>query len=361
MLRDKNKQRDILYKNASEYQDIVVDLLKQIFPKNEVKREWDSVYFDNHRGNHKTIYAPRIDVAVGPFNSSSNLRSNRDNTVVMKNSLLVERLNERYDIIWNNSSRCFLAIEVAFSGSSKHIMGDFLNATSTGGIGIVVSGSKSYKKVRRMLNYFKRLEEFKRMERRSMMNLMLFRDVDFLQFLEELKNPEKAIRLKIDAKYKIRFKSKFLIKNFTVPAYPSWVGSNLDRISSQKLLVYGFQAKQLIRSYDIVLGVTKYTLPCIAWFYEIVDNSTNKKIRILDIVDIVVKNDFRNKGIGGKILSIFEDIARKNDCQYIFVELGDDSPEDPLESQKRLFQRNGFKLWYDKRGEFSGWIGKKIL
>lgn len=349
---------DYAQNNAKKYQDVVLKKLRDIFGEEVVKSEWDSVTYDSHFHNHKSVYAPRIDIAVGPFNSYGDLDIGNDRTAVMKNHLLVERLNERYEIAWNNLSRCFLAIEIVFSGSSKHIMGDFLNATSTGAIGIIVSRGKSHDKAKRMLGYLNRLEDFKRIHR--MRNLMLFRDDDFLKFLEELKNPEKIVKIALNSEYEIAFQHKLLGKSFVLDVSSFWNGSDLSEGTSKKLATYGFNIDQLIRCYSIIMGVTEYTMACSANFYEAL-NSKNERITILEIVDIAVKSSYRNKKIGKQIFNIFEDMARKNNCQYICAELGNDTIQEPVESQKRFFERNGLNFWYDKNGEFSGWMGRKSL
>lgn len=360
-MREVKLEKDISKLTADEYQNSVVSLLRETFPENQVKKEWDSIVYDNRRKNsHKTLYSPRIDVAVGPFNDYTDARNGNDETAVMKNSLLVRRLNERYDIQWNDLSKCFLAIEVIFSGSSKHVMGDFLNATSAGAIGIIVSRGKEHKKAMRIIKYLRSLEDSKRIEKRAMRNLMIFSDIEFLEFLEELNNPEKKVELKISDKYDIKFKDGYFSNNFILYSHVFWDGSRLNETVLKKIESYGFSPVKLIRNYSIVFSSTQFTYPCIAHFYEVILEN-DKHVIIFDIIDIAINSNYRNKGIGNKILNIFEEIAINNNCEYIFAELGDDYPETPLESQKRFFERNGFKMWHDKRGEFSGWICRKDL
>jgi hypothetical protein len=205
---------DMDYKNAREFQVQLIKALNDVFGENSAINEWDSVEFDGHTHNHKSVYAPRIDIAIAPFNSYFNLDIGIDNTESMRNHPFVKKLEEGVDLVWNNFSRCFLAIEIVFSGSSKHIAGDILNATSTGSIGIVVAHNKVYKKVNRISNYFTRLVGYQRIQSNGLRNLVVFKEDDFLEFLWELKNPEKTIKkLKIESKYRIIFK-KYLLKSF---------------------------------------------------------------------------------------------------------------------------------------------------
>lgn len=357
----KNKEVDISKLSANEYQDLVVKMLKKVFPNNEVKKEWNSATFDKIKTPRKKVYAPRTDVAIGPFNVHNNIKHINDQTSVMKNSLLVKRLNERYDIIWNDLSKCFLAIEVSFSGSSKHIMGDFLNATSMGAIGIIVSRGESYKKAERILQYLKKQEENKRIQKRLLRNLMLFNCVDFIQFLEDLYDPDRSNKFIVKEKYKINFRSGLLRKNFLLDSNTFWNGLNISNLDFKMLSIYGFKVKNLIRNYSLIFPVTKYTLPCDIDFIEFVDSVSGERISIINIIDIVVKNGYRSKGIGSAILDIIENIARDNNCKYILGELGEDSINEPLKSQKKFFKRNGFDLKYDKSGEFSCWFVIKKL
>ncbi|MCF7820295.1 MAG: GNAT family N-acetyltransferase [Candidatus Pacebacteria bacterium] len=334
MKTGKNKKKKI-QRESDKYQDFVVEKLQQIFPNNIVKKEWDSASLEKKDKRPKTIYAPRTDVAVGPFNSFQNIKNGIDNTEEMKNSLLFKRLNERYNIVWNDMSRCALSIEVVFSGSSKHIMGDFLNATSIGAVGIIVCNEQTYSKARRMLNYLTKLEESKRIEKRAMRNLMIFKDVDFKQFLEELSDSDKNKELNIDSEYKI---SKRLI------FYPftAWEGSDFTDDLNNKLTLYNFKPSKLFRSYNINFLVTDYTYPLIFKFYEFYDEESSKKIKILDIVDIAVKEKFRRRGFGGIILDIIEKIARSNNCDYICVQTVDSASNSPLSTQEYFFRSFGF-------------------
>ena len=357
----KNKKIDTSKLSASEYQNLVAGLLKKIFPNNEVKKEWDSVSFDKKRGDHKDIYAPRIDVAVGPFNTRSNIKHNVDHTAIMKNCLLVQRLNQQYDIVWNDLSKCFLAIEIVFSGSSKHVMGDFLNATSIGAVGIIVSRGERHSKASRIRKYLSQLEDNKRLDKRSLRNLMVFNDSSFINFLEDLIAPDRLKEFVIKNYYKINFKSGILRKSFSIDSNIFWDGLDFDGDDLKIFSVCGLKAKNLVRNYYIAFPPTKYTSPLQLQFYEVIDNFSKEKIGIINIIDIAINVGYRSKGIGSAMLDIIKNIAIENGCKYICGELGDDMVDEPLESQKRFFKRNGFDLKYDKRGEFSCWFAIKKL
>jgi GNAT superfamily N-acetyltransferase len=352
---------NMTYASAEEYQKQVIKMLKEIFGNEVVKKEWDSVTYDGHTHNHKLVYAPRVDIAVGPFNSYADLDIGNDRTAVMKNHLLVKRLEDKTKIVWNSLSRCFLAIEIVFSGSSKHIAGDFLNATSTGAIGLIVAHRKVYKKVNGVLGYFNRLEDFERVHANGLRNLMVFQDDDFLEFLWELKNPDKVTKLLISDKYNVTVNNLFRSKTLSIHARSiKYSKEFLTQEEITRLLVYGFDVSEGIEGYSIVLSTTEYTHTCSAGIYEIV-TLANERVKVMDIIDIAVRGKYRNKGIGTQLLKIFEKIAQENKCHYICAELGNDRPDEPIEAQKRFFKKNGFTIWYDKRAQFSGWVGKKFL
>ncbi len=117
--------------SAIGYQKRMEELLKLIFPADSVKREWsiwNSARDDFRRT--KKMYAPRLDIAVGPFNTSTENR-HFDTTVIQNlnrhpliSSIILEGKKKNQKWQYNKNPRCLLAIEIEFSGSSKHILGD---------------------------------------------------------------------------------------------------------------------------------------------------------------------------------------------------------------------------------------------
>lgn len=179
---------------AKKYQQKITRALKNIFGEDLVKAEWDSVQYDGHTANHKIVYAPRLDIAVGPFNSYADLDIGIDNTRQMQSHPFTKKLikeelqhREKLNKVWNSISRCFLAIEIEFNGSSKHILGDIINASVSGSIGMVIVNKNNVEKAKRLCGYIMRLENLGRLEINALRNLIIFEEKEFLNFLSEFK------------------------------------------------------------------------------------------------------------------------------------------------------------------------------
>lgn len=178
--------------NTKEYQNEVATVLRDVFGKDLVKTEWDSVQHDGHTANHKSVYAPRHDIAVGPFNSYMDLDIGTDKTKSMQSHPFTKKLikgafqhRETLDKIWNSISRCYLAIEIEFSGSSKSILGSIVNASVSGSIGIVIANKDNLETADRICKYMMRLEGLERLEINALRNLIVFGENQFLELLLE--------------------------------------------------------------------------------------------------------------------------------------------------------------------------------
>jgi hypothetical protein len=175
---------------AVDYQDKLILDFQRIFPSNQVLKEWDTVKYDPHFSNHKDVYAPRVDIAIGPFNDYSDLDCGIDRTKLMKTHPFIKKLTEdkreaglRMKDLWNSFSRCFIAIEIEFSGTSKHILGSMINASVNGSIGIVLTNKVNYDKTNRIFSYFLRLESLERMKLTTLGNLFVYEQSQFQTLL----------------------------------------------------------------------------------------------------------------------------------------------------------------------------------
>lgn len=106
----------------------------------------------------RSRYAPRVDIAVGPFNTTPG----RDPEITSE--LLPKRVRALFNGDHENRNpRCLLAIEVCFSGSSKHVLGDILNAGALGLYGLVVGREENMAKIRRNFEYLRALAELEKL------------------------------------------------------------------------------------------------------------------------------------------------------------------------------------------------------
>ena len=185
--------------NTKEYQTEIYNQLGCIFGAENVKKEWNTTKFDPHPSSHTQIYAPFLDIAVGPFNPFWDLDIGNDLTEGMKTHPFTQRIvqeigwdNDDYIHSWNKFSRCYLAIEIEFSGkkhsnSLKHIFGSMINASVNGSIGIVITDSSVKKKVSRLFNYIRRLDDVSGITIPITENLIRIEKDEFLSIIEEVK------------------------------------------------------------------------------------------------------------------------------------------------------------------------------
>ncbi len=172
--------------SASIYQKHTEELLKIIFAADSVKREW-SIWDNASDGFRRinTMYAPRLDIAVGPFNTTTQnkhfdttaIRSFNGHPLIA--SIIVKGQEENQNWQYNNNPRCLLAIEIEYSGSSKHILGDYTNASMMGHIGVVVSSAKNYEKISRVGEYVKTLRQLEKAPADLFCNTVHYREDEF--------------------------------------------------------------------------------------------------------------------------------------------------------------------------------------
>ncbi len=180
---------------SKEYQKELKVLLEKIFPDQQVKQEWDSVQFDPHSGNHEIVYAPRHDLAVGPFTDYFELDIGQNRTDIMKKhpftkNLYKDCLQNRGTLskIWNSKARCFLAVEIEFNGSLKHMLGSIINAYASGSLAIIITNQNNRNKINRLITYLLRLEDYESMKKGICKNLIVFNDEEFKNYLNEYLN-----------------------------------------------------------------------------------------------------------------------------------------------------------------------------
>ena len=165
---------------ASEYQERAKQLLTRHYEPSQVVLEWaiHKNATDSMR-RVSTQYYPRTDIAVGPFSTSPG--GNAEINLNAVHSTLREKLQELPS--HNPNPRCLLAIEVVFSGSSKHLLGDILNASVVGLYGIVVGSPTMITKIKRNREYLIKLAELKKMEYLPFQNVLVLDTDEFERLL----------------------------------------------------------------------------------------------------------------------------------------------------------------------------------
>lgn len=159
---------------ASEFQSLAKELLQRHYE--EVILEWP-VHRDAMDGmqHDPRQYYPRTDIAVGPFS-----RSQGHNSQIVPERINTRLLRELADLPEANPNpRCLLAIEVVFSGSAKHILGDILNAGAIGLYGIIVTTPVMMPKVERNIEYLRKLIELEKISSFPFQNVKVFETQQF--------------------------------------------------------------------------------------------------------------------------------------------------------------------------------------
>lgn len=129
-----------------EYQLATCTALRTIYE--EVETQWRPFLRHGHQ-----MYSPAIDIAVGPFATEQRFEARYTELLNQSRGLIdclieahnqnIEDLQERtsFDTIafFNENARCFLSIEIENTGSRKHCIGDLVNASALGRVGLLVA------------------------------------------------------------------------------------------------------------------------------------------------------------------------------------------------------------------------------
>jgi len=147
------------YLHERAYQHRASELLQRHYPREHVETQWYPF-----KGEERNMYWPVVDIAVGPFAMRERLGHLYTELMLHTRALIerliefhnrnVEELGERMDfetlLEFNENARCLFCIEIEESGSRKHCLGNLVNASALGRIGLLVARN------RRTLNIFVR-------------------------------------------------------------------------------------------------------------------------------------------------------------------------------------------------------------
>ncbi|MDO8451350.1 MAG: hypothetical protein Q7S76_00590 [bacterium] len=135
--------------NEREYQLEVRSGLNLIYE--DVQVQWSPF-----RREGRDMYAPILDIAVGPFAMERRYENEYTQTLIRTQDFiesLIQKHNENIErdeewvsfaqiLHFNENARCFLAIEIEHTGSRKHCLGNLVNASALGRVALLVARSE---------------------------------------------------------------------------------------------------------------------------------------------------------------------------------------------------------------------------
>jgi hypothetical protein len=147
------------YLNERAYQERAKEQLQRLYPGEQVETQWYPF-----KGDDRNMYWPVVDIAVGPFAMHERLGHRYTKLMLDRRAIIerlievhnsnVEELGERMDfgtlLEFNENARCLFCIEIEESGSRKHCLGNLVNASALGRIGLLVARNE------KILNIFVR-------------------------------------------------------------------------------------------------------------------------------------------------------------------------------------------------------------
>ena len=172
---------------AREYQKHLIGALTATIP--EVKPEWavarDAT--DSYTNPANARYAPQLDIAIGPFNISRDVDANVNEICRASGHNLINHIRSRGVSFENENPRCLLAIEIEFTGSSKHILGGITNASMMGLVGIVIGRSDNIAKIHRIQEYVRWLPQVRKAPMSLFGNVVIFEATPFLELVADIR------------------------------------------------------------------------------------------------------------------------------------------------------------------------------
>jgi hypothetical protein len=169
-----------------------------LFGPGLVRSEWSVRQGASDTFDDIASYAPRLDVAVGPFNVTRESRYEDADAIRNFEHPLIERLKQEVHVqnhggIYDNRNpRCLLAIEIEHSTSSKHVLGAITNASMLGLLGVVVGSAPHIAKVRRIHAYACKLKEVEKAHDDMFSNVACFEDREFFGLLGKVRRQMRA-------------------------------------------------------------------------------------------------------------------------------------------------------------------------
>jgi hypothetical protein len=176
---------------SKAFQAKALERLANVFGAEHVHKEFSIDTDATDAFGPNAEYLPRLDLALGPFNVTSDRYKSTQIIRAAANNRFIEELikiaaKQNGAFIQNKNPRCLLAIEIEFSGSSKLIMGDFTNAGMMGHVGLVIgpNDGKKMEQIASVQKYIHTLRKLEKADATLFMNVACLKENEFWEILE---------------------------------------------------------------------------------------------------------------------------------------------------------------------------------
>lgn len=177
---------------TQEAQEAIAELFEKEFSNELVKTQWRSHAKNEDWLKFGKVYAPYPDIVVGPFNIHSSEYREIENILeafkqheIFFQEILGGNISNK-----NKNPRCLLAIEIEHSGTGKYMIGNIINASILGYIGIVVVDKKLLQNVKIVKKYLEGASIVKKIKPIAK-NTMVF---EYSQFMDRLEKAKRSRR-----------------------------------------------------------------------------------------------------------------------------------------------------------------------
>ena len=173
---------------SRQYQNDLVAALSRFFPGEAGMEYFIPKKAKDKFAGLKGVYIPRLDVAVGTLGEIEGNQYERIREFYFaKAPQMLKRITGR--LRENENPRCALGIEVVYSGTSKHILGDMVNSGTIGLYGLVLASDEMFPKVKRIQEYVRIVKDLGKMPVELCSNVQVLKAKEFLDDLRNSTAP----------------------------------------------------------------------------------------------------------------------------------------------------------------------------
>ena len=172
--------------HAKTYQKNLKKKLEKYFDEVSYERSLfknanDILIYDPER------YSPRLDLVIGPYNQNKGDDWISDFELKERLFKFNKRKTKRFfnvlsSLSTNYNPRYAVAIEIVFSGSSKHVLGDITNASVLGLYGFVITSQEMLPKAKRIFKYIQKLKQIRKISGEMYNNVKIVSTDEFDDF-----------------------------------------------------------------------------------------------------------------------------------------------------------------------------------